>query len=154
MFTAHPCGLLFWMERDAKTVEAKRGNQRKIEVKRRMAGFQIYEGDLLEQQVEVIVNPWNRNIFPWWLLIPQGVARAIRRRGGIAPFRELSGKGLIALGDAVVTTAGRLPFKAIIHVAGINLLWVSSEGAIRASVRNCYRFNWRHIFCRTGIITT
>ncbi|RME91811.1 MAG: Appr-1-p processing protein, partial [Verrucomicrobia bacterium] len=36
----------------------------------------------------------------------------------------------------VETSAGRLPFKAIIHVAGINLLWRSSERSIRDSVRN------------------
>jgi O-acetyl-ADP-ribose deacetylase (regulator of RNase III) len=35
-----------------------------------------------------------------------------------------------------VTTASRLPHKAIIHVAGINMLWRSSEGSIRDSVRN------------------
>lgn len=104
-----------------------------------MAQIQICEGDLLDQKVEVIVNSWNRNILPWWLLLPQGVSGAIRRKAGIAPFRELAGRGLIALGDAVVTTAGRLPFKAIIHVAGINLLWVSSEAAIRASVRNALK---------------
>ncbi len=94
---------------------------------------------MLDQQVEVIVNSWNRNIFPWWLLLPQGVSGAIRRKAGSAPFHELAGMGLIALGDAVVTTAGRLPFKAIIHVAGISLLWVSSERAIRASVRNALK---------------
>ena len=33
----------------------------------------IVEGDLLDQDVEVIVNAWNRNILPWWLLLPQGV---------------------------------------------------------------------------------
>ena len=36
---------------------------------------------------------------------------------------------------AVATGAGKLPFKAIIHVAGINLLWRSSERSVRASVR-------------------
>jgi O-acetyl-ADP-ribose deacetylase len=43
------------------------------------------------------------------------------------------------LGAAVVTTAGKLPHKAIIHVAGINLLWRASESSIRASTRNALR---------------
>lgn len=43
---------------------------------------------------------------------------------------------MIPLGGAVETTAGDLPFKAIIHVAGINLLWRSSEWSVRTSVRN------------------
>jgi O-acetyl-ADP-ribose deacetylase len=94
------------------------------------------EGDLLDQEVEVIVNAWNRNLFPWWLLLPQGVSGAIKRRAGTEPFRELSRMGLIPLGGAVETGPGRLPFRAIIHVAGINLLWRSSERSIRASVRN------------------
>ena len=94
------------------------------------------DGDLLDQDVEVIVNAWNRNLFPWWLLIPQGVSGAIKRRAGKKPFRELSRMGMIPLGGAVATTAGTLPFKAIIHVAGINLLWRSSEWSIRESVRN------------------
>lgn len=96
----------------------------------------VVEGDLLEQDVEVIVNAWNRNIIPWWLLIPQGVSGAIKKRGGIAPFRELAKQGPMPLGAAVETGPGRLPFKAIIHVAGINMLWRASERSIRDSVRN------------------
>lgn len=37
------------------------------------------------------------------------------------------------------TSAGTLPFKAIIHVAGISMLWRSSENSIRTSVRNAIR---------------
>jgi len=96
----------------------------------------IVEGDLLDQDVDVIVNAWNRNIIPWWLLLPQGVSRAIKKRAGYAPFRELARMGPIPLGQAVETSAGRLPFKAIIHVAGINMFWRSTERSIRDSVRN------------------
>lgn len=98
--------------------------------------LRLVDGDLLDQDVEVIVNAWNRNLIPWWLLLPQGVSGAIKRRGGKEPFRELNRRGMIPLGGAVETGAGRLPFKAIIHVAGINLLWRSSEWSIRQSVRN------------------
>jgi O-acetyl-ADP-ribose deacetylase (regulator of RNase III) len=44
--------------------------------------------------------------------------------------------GAIPPGQAVETSAGRLPFKSIIHVAGINMFWRSSESSIRDSVRN------------------
>jgi O-acetyl-ADP-ribose deacetylase (regulator of RNase III) len=98
--------------------------------------LRVVDGDLLDQEVDVIVNAWNRNFIPWWLLLPQGVSRAIKRRGGTQPFRELRTKGIIPLGGAVTTSAGRLPFKAIIHVAGINILWRSSEFSIRHWVRN------------------
>jgi len=98
--------------------------------------LKVTDGDLLEQDVEVIVNAWNRNIIPWWLLLPQGVSGAIKRRAGYKPFRELGRRGPIPLGGAVETCAGRLPFRAIIHVAGINMWWRSSERAIRDCVRS------------------
>lgn len=96
----------------------------------------VVEGDLLDQDVDVIVNAWNRNIIPWWLLLPQGVSGAIKRRAGKAPFREVGKHGAIPLGGAVLTSAGKLPFKAIIHVAGINMLWMASERSIRDCVQN------------------
>jgi O-acetyl-ADP-ribose deacetylase (regulator of RNase III) len=94
----------------------------------------VVEGDLLDQRVDAIVNAWNRNVIPWWLLLPQGVSGAIKRRGGTQPFRELARVGPMPLGTAVVTSAGRLPYRGIIHVAGINLLWRASEQSIRDSV--------------------
>ena len=96
----------------------------------------VIDGDLLNQNVEVIVNSWNRNIIPWWLLIPQGVSGAIKKQGGYKPFLELGKKGSIPLGCAVETTAGRLNYKAIIHVAGINMLWRASTRSITDSVIN------------------
>ena len=94
----------------------------------------IVDGDLLDQPVEVIVNPWNRNIIPWWLLLPQGVSGAIKRRGGYRPFRELGCHGPIPLGAAVLTVAGDLQYRGIIHVAGINMLWRSTKFSIEKSV--------------------
>jgi O-acetyl-ADP-ribose deacetylase (regulator of RNase III) len=98
--------------------------------------LQFVDGDLLQQNVDVIVNAWNRNIIPWWLLLPQGVSGAIKRKAGLQPFRELGRKGIMPLGSAMETSAGRLPYRAIIHVAGINMLWRSSERSIRKSVRS------------------
>jgi len=96
----------------------------------------VVEGDLLDQRVDAIVNAWNRNIIPWWLLLPQGVSGAIKRRAGYQPFREVARVGPMPLGSAVVTAAGRLPYRGIIHVAGINMLWRASERSIRDSVVN------------------
>lgn len=96
----------------------------------------IVTGDLLDQPVEVIVNAWNRNIIPWWLLLPQGVSGAIKRRAGYQPFRELARHGALPLGGAVMTGAGRLHCRAIIHVAGINLFWRASRASIDQSVRS------------------
>src|SRR5215471_6147601 len=101
--------------------------------------YRLVEGNLVDQPTEAIVNAWNRNIIPWWLLLPQGVSRAIKQRAGVGPFRELSRKGAIPLGGAVATSAGRLPYKAIIHVAGINLLWRASRDSIAGSVNSAIR---------------
>lgn len=98
--------------------------------------IEIIQGDLLDQQVDVIVNAWNRNIIPWWLLLPQGVSGAIKRRAGLQPFLEVARYGPIPLGGAVLTSPGKLPFYGIIHVAGINGFWQASEQSIRLSVRN------------------
>lgn len=100
---------------------------------------EICTGDITEQDVDVIVNAWNRNILPWWLLIPQGVSGAIKRKAGNRPFVELGRAGLMPLGGAVKTSAGRLPHRAIIHVAGINLAWRATEASIRRSVRSAMR---------------
>lgn len=105
----------------------------------------IVEGDLLDQQVAVIVNAWNRNVIPWWLLLPQGVSGAIKRRGGTKPFRELGWRP-IPLGAARLTGAGALPYEAIIHVAAIDLLWRASAASVASSVEaamtlvEAYRF--------------
>ncbi|THB79897.1 MAG: Appr-1-p processing protein [Desulfobacteraceae bacterium] len=100
---------------------------------------QVVYGNIVEQDVDVIINPWNRNIIPWWLLLPQGVSKEIKRKGGYEPFKELAQFGPMALGCARLTSAGRLPFKAIIHVAGINMFWMASKYSIATSVINAMR---------------
>lgn len=101
-----------------------------------MSDVELVTGDLLDQSVEVIVNAWNRNFIPWWLLLPQGVSGAIKRRGGYQPFRELTRFGMLKPGEARLTSAGRLPFRGIIHVAALTLFWRSSPEIIRSGVTN------------------
>ena len=108
------------------------------------------QGDLLGQDVEVIVNAWNRNIIPWWLLLPQGVSGAIKRRGGTGPFKELAKMGPIPLGEARLTGPGTLPFKAIIHVAGINGWWRAGEFSIRQSVKSAMQLAHQEEFMSIG----
>ncbi|PKN35145.1 MAG: hypothetical protein CVU61_05070 [Deltaproteobacteria bacterium HGW-Deltaproteobacteria-19] len=106
----------------------------------------VVDGDLLDQKVDAIVNPWNRNLIPWWLLLPQGVSGAIKRKAGLAPFRELRRYGVLPLGGAAVTSAGKLPYKAIIHVAGINHRWCSSETSVRKSIASALDAATKHGF--------
>jgi O-acetyl-ADP-ribose deacetylase len=94
--------------------------------------LQAVQGELLEQRVDVIVNPWNHKSVPSRLLLLCGVSAAIRERGGMAPFVELRERGPLPLGGATLTSPGRLPFKGIIHVR----LRRATEQSIRDSVRN------------------
>jgi len=96
--------------------------------------IEVTYGDILNQNVDVIVNPWNMNFIPWWLLWPQGVSKAIKQKGGYQPFIEVSKYGLINVGEAIITNAGKLNYKGIIHVAGLNMFWISTEKSIRKSV--------------------
>lgn len=109
--------------------------------------LEVVQGDLLDHlDVDAIVNAWNRNIIPWWLLLPQGVSRAIKKRAGLEPFRELARAGPIPLGQAVLTSPGRLSCKAIIHVAGIDMLWRASQTSIIHSVRSAVDLAVAHDF--------
>ena len=97
----------------------------------------VTRGELLEQDVEVIVHPWNHNAVPWHWRAPQpDLSRVLRLHAGPEPFCALARHGWIALGGAVLTGAGRLPFRGIVHVASVNLLGWPSERAIRRSVRS------------------
>ena len=70
----------------------------------------------------------------------------LKKRAGYQPFREVAKFGPIPLGGAVLTSAGRLPFKGIIHVAGISMWWRSSEYSIRESCRSAIRIAKEHGF--------
>ncbi len=97
---------------------------------------QLVLGDITEQQVDAIVNAANSS-----LLGGGGVDGAIHRRGGpeiLAACRALRaghyGGGLPA-GQAVATTAGRLPARWVIHTVGP----VFSSSVDRTqTLRSCY----------------
>lgn len=81
--------------------------------------IELVAGDLTGQQVDVIVNAANSS-----LLGGGGVDGAVHRRGGpeiLAQCRELRasryGRGL-PTGQAVATTAGRLPARWVVHTVG------------------------------------
>ena len=108
---------------------------------------ELVAGDLLDQEVEVIVNAWNQNFIPHRLLLTQGVSGAIKKRTGSIPFDELRNGGTMRLGEARFTQAPNLKFKGIIHVAGINHLWRSSERSVRLCVQNALELAASNGFC-------
>ena len=91
-------------------------------------------GDITEQQVDAVVNAANST-----LLGGGGVDGAIHRRGGpeiLAECRALRaghlGGGLPA-GQAVATTAGRLPARWVIHTVGPVFSRSEDRSAVLAS---------------------
>lgn len=98
----------------------------------------IVEGDILdfESKVDVIVNAWNRNFIPHKMLVTHGVSKSIKEKAGLKPFDEVQSKGFLKLGEAVLTSSGNLNCKGIIHVAGIDIFWNSSEKATRLSAKS------------------
>lgn len=74
--------------------------------------IEIVKGDITQADVEAIVNAANNEL---WM--GSGVAGAIKSAGGEVIEREAVAKGPIMPGQAVFTTAGKLPYKAVIHAA-------------------------------------
>lgn len=91
--------------------------------------MKILKGDLFSQDTDCLVNPWNMNIIPHWLIVPGGVSGQLIKRAGKQPFRELASLGMMRPGTACMTNGGSLG-RPIIHVAGLNLLWRSSEAIV------------------------
>lgn len=74
----------------------------------------VIKGDITEAETEAIVNAANNML---WM--GGGVAGAIKRKGGKEIENEAVSKGPIPVGEAVVTGAGRLKAKYVIHAAGM-----------------------------------
>ena len=79
--------------------------------------LRLVEGDITERNVDVIINAANS-----YLKHGGGVAAAIVRKGGAViqdeSDRIVTAGGFVQVGSAVITTAGRLPCKAVIHTVG------------------------------------
>lgn len=98
-------------------------------------------GDITEQDADAVVNAANSS-----LLGGGGVDGAIHRRGGPEILEECRrlraskyGKGL-PTGQAVATTAGRLPARWVIHTVGPVYAKSKDRSALLAS---CYRESLR-----------
>ena len=74
----------------------------------------IVQGDITELAADVIVNAANSDL---WM--GSGVAGAIKQRGGVEIEREAMAQGPINPGQAVITNAGNLRAKKVIHCAGM-----------------------------------
>ncbi len=75
--------------------------------------IRLYQGDITELDTEAIVNAANVS-----LIMGGGVAGAIRRKAGPSVQEECNRIGGTKVGEAVVTGAGNLKAKYVIHAVG------------------------------------
>lgn len=100
----------------------------------------ILKGDITQSAVDAIINAANTS-----LLGGGGVDGAIHRRGGAAILAECqkirAKQGGCAVGEAVITTAGNLPAKYVIHTVGPT--WFNGEKNEPILLENAYRNSFK-----------
>ena len=83
----------------------------KVNIENRI--LELLNGDITEMQTDAIVNAANAR-----LILGGGVAGAIRTKGGPEIQQECNKIGGTFVGGAVITTAGNLKAKHVIHAVG------------------------------------
>ena len=98
--------------------------------------IQLTRGDITKLQVDAIVNAANTS-----LLGGGGVDGAIHRAGGKAILDECikirNKQGGCKVGEAVITTAGNMPAKQVIHTVGP--VWSKDKADADELLANAYR---------------
>jgi len=92
--------------------------------------LRLVKGDITERDVDVIVNAANSI-----LNHGGGVAGAIVRKGGRLIQEESDKIGSVPVGSAVMTSAGKLRCKAIIHAVGPRMGEGEEDDKLKNAVR-------------------
>ena len=93
--------------------------------------LEITRGDITDQTVDAIVNAANNH---FWM--GAGVAGAIKRKGGDRIETEAVSQGPVTVGDAVITSGGRLSAAHVIHAAGMGQDLRTDTGKVSAATRS------------------
>jgi O-acetyl-ADP-ribose deacetylase (regulator of RNase III) len=91
-----------------------------------VAEVEVKQADITKLEVDAIANAANTR-----LMHGGGVAGAISRAGGPAIQAESEERAPIGLGEAVETTAGKMPCRWVIHAATMELGGPTSAEIIR-----------------------
>ncbi|MHC4983270.1 MAG: macro domain-containing protein [Planctomycetota bacterium] len=95
-----------------------------------MTRIHVEHGDITTYEVDAVVNAANND-----LALGGGLAGAIARRGGPEIQAECSRHGPVKVGEAAVTTAGRMPAKYVIHQASMRLGGETTAENLRKSTQ-------------------
>lgn len=110
----------------------ERADQRKLSIQLEgKTTLELVEGDITELEVDAIVNPANEN-----LQLGTGVAGAILRRGGETIQEECNRIGGTAVGTAVLTGAGALKARHVIHAVGPKMGEGEEDRKLAAAIRS------------------
>lgn len=96
-----------------------------------MARIELWNGDICDLEVDAIVNPANISL---WM--STGVSGAIKRAGGDAIEFAAVRQAPVPLGESIVTPAGSLAAKAVIHAVSLDRDRRTSDAVIEAAVRS------------------
>ena len=96
-----------------------------------MARIELWNGDICDLEVDAIVNAANVSL---WM--STGVAGEIKRAGGDAIEFAAVRQAPVPLGEAIVTPAGRLAARAVIHAVSLDRDRRTSGDVIDRAVRN------------------
>lgn len=96
-----------------------------------MVRIEIYQGDITQLELDALVNAANNRL---WM--GGGVAGALKRAGGKEIEAEAVRKGPIPVGEAVVTGAGRLKARYIIHAAVMGQDLKTDAAKVRQATKN------------------
>src|SRR3712207_6239239 len=108
-----------------------RGGGGGIDKARHVARIELWNGDICDLEVDAIVNPANLSL---WMAT--GVGGAIKRAGGDQIEFAAVRQAPVPLGGAIVTTAGSLAARAVIHAVSLDRDRRTSADAIDAAVRS------------------
>ncbi len=96
-----------------------------------MARIQLWNGDICDLEVDAIVNAANLSL---WM--STGVGGALKRAGGDSIEFAAVRQAPVPLGEAIVTPAGKLAAKAVIHAVSLDRERRTSGPVIEAAVRS------------------
>jgi O-acetyl-ADP-ribose deacetylase (regulator of RNase III) len=98
-----------------------------------LSRIELWNGDICDLEVDAIVNPANLSL---WM--STGVGGEIKRAGGDSIEFAAVRQAPVALGEAVVTPAGSLAARAVIHAVSLDRDRRTSADVIDRAVRSSF----------------